>query len=235
MDQTYTQDLTIILPAYKEAENLNILLPRLHHTLSQTSLSYEIFIVDTIEAMDNALDISNLHGATYMNREGDNSYGSAIKTGIKHARGAKTIFMDSDGSHTPEFILNMLPHRHQYDVVIASRYIKGGQTENSLPLIFMSLVLNITYALVLNLKIKDVSNSFKLYDTLQLQSLKLQCQNFDIVEEIIYKLNLKNKNLKVLELPFTFKKRMFGETKRNLFLFIMNYVFTMVKLKRMNS
>ena len=43
---------------------------------------------------------------------------------------------------------------------------------------------------------------------------------FDIVEEIIYKIHKKNPGLKIKEVPFLFRKRMFGETKRNLFLFI---------------
>ena len=54
---------------------------------------------------------------------------------------------------------------------------------------------------------------------------------FDIVEEILFKLKRLHKKLIIKELPFTFKKRMFGETKRNLVFFILSYIVTLVRLR----
>jgi dolichol-phosphate mannosyltransferase len=139
--------------------------------------------------------------------------------------------MDADGSHAPEFIHNLWAERGKYDIVIASRYVEGGYTENSAPLRLMSRVLNWTYSLILNLPYKDVSNSFKLYRGSLLKGLKLRCDNFDIVEEILYKIVRLNPGLPVKEIPFSFKKRMFGETKRSLLLFIFTYLVTMIRLR----
>jgi dolichol-phosphate mannosyltransferase len=97
----------------------------------------------------------------------------------------------------------------------------------------MSIVLNLSYALVLGLRCKDVSNSFKLYRGERLRALTLRCDNFDVVEEILYKLKRRDPGLRIVEVPFTFKKRMFGETKRNLVLFIVTYLYTIVKLRLM--
>jgi len=47
----------------------------------------------------------------------------------------------------------------EYDVVIASRYIDGGVTENDKSLIWMSRLLNVSYAIILGLKCKDVSTA----------------------------------------------------------------------------
>jgi len=44
-------------------------------------------------------------------------------------------------------------------------------------------------------------------------------------------LKKKKKELHIKELPFLFKKRMFGTTKRNLFLFILTYFITIIKLR----
>lgn len=226
-------NLSVFIPAYKEAENLKVLLPRLVKTLTETEPNYEILIVDTMSGMDETKSVcENITGnVVYINREGGNDFGDAVRTGIKKANGRFFIAMDGDGSHDPEFIKTMYPYKESNDVVIASRYVEGGDTKNPWVLIFMSRIVNIVYSLVLNLNCKDVSNSFKLYKTSALKNLELRCSNFDIVEEILFKLKRANKDLKIIELPFTFKERMFGETKRNLFLFMLTYVYTLFKLR----
>lgn len=226
----FSKDLSIVLPAYCEEENLRILLPRIKSTLESLDLNYEVLVIDTIEPLDNTQSVCAEYQVKYINRKNGNKYGDAIRTGIQEALGEKIIFMDADGSHSPEFITKLYEHKNFYEVVIASRYIQGGYTENSKILVYMSKILNITYSLFLNIKCRDISNSFKLYDTRLLKSLSLYCDNFDIVEEILYKLS-KNKNLRIKEIPYTFKARIFGKTKRNLFLFIISYLVTMIKLR----
>lgn len=228
-------DLSVVLPAYLEEENLRILLPRIKTVLSTIAPKSEIIVVDTEQPLDHTKQACNEFGVKYINRLGGNTYGAAIRTGIDNASGKKLIFMDADGSHAPEFIENLYSYKNDSDIVIASRYIDGGFTENSAVLVFMSLVLNMTYSIVLNLKVKDVSNSFKLYDSAQIKELVLECENFDIVEEIIYKLSVINPKIVIKEIPFSFKKRMFGETKRNLFLFIFNYILTIIRLRMMTA
>lgn len=225
------KDISIIIPAYKEEENLRIILPQLNTTLKELTSSYEILIIDTMQAMDNTEAVCTANNVTYYKRTGGNNYGDAIRTGIKHASGLYTIFMDADGSHTPEFIPQLYACKDEYDVVIASRYIKGGETDNSRTLTLMSLLLNLIYSVVLGLNCRDVSNSFKLYKTKDIQDLVLRCQNFDIVEEILFKLKKHKKGLRIKEIPFSFKKRMFGTTKRNLLKFIITYFFTLIKLR----
>ena len=147
------------------------------------------------------------------------------------ARGDYFIALDGDGSHYREFIKKMYAEKDQSDVVVASRYVDGGATENSRVLIIMSRLVNAIYSHILGLNCKDVSNSFKLYRTKDLKELKLKCNNFDVIEEILFKLNKNNKDLVIKELPFKFKTRMFGQTKRNLAVFIITYIFTLIKLR----
>lgn len=219
------------MPAYLEEENLRLLLPRIQSVVKEISSSSEIIVVDTQLPMDGTQQACEENAVQYFNRTGANTYGAAIRTGIEKAKGKKIIFMDADGSHYPEFIKKLYQEKERADIVIASRYIKGGHTENSPILILMSKVVNWGYAFVLNIKCKDVSNSFKLYDGSLLKPLSLKCENFDVVEEILYKILKNNPQLKILELPFSFKQRMFGETKRNLPKFIVTYVFTLIRLR----
>jgi dolichol-phosphate mannosyltransferase len=219
------------MPCYLEEENLRLLLPRLVNEIATIGDPYEILIIDTMKAMDNTKEVCEAYKATYLPREGGNNYGDAIRTGIARAQGEYTIFMDADGSHSPEFIGNLYRYRNEYDVVIASRYIDGGSTDNNWLLILMSYITNMTYSIILNLRYKDISNSFKLYKTSWLKELTLRCKNFDIVEEILYKIKKNHKELTVLEIPYSFKQRLFGHTKRNLFVFILTYIVTIIRLR----
>ena len=223
--------LSILIPAYLEEENLRILLPRIKKIVSELAIQFEIIVVDTLTPMDNTQLVCQDHGVTYINRELGNKYGDAIRSAIKHAKGKHLLFMDADGSHSPEFIKTMYANLMDNDVLIASRYIDGGRSDNSKTLIFMSWTVNAIYSWFFSLHCKDVSNSFKIYNGDLLRSVSLKCDNFDIVEEKLIKLKRKKKTLKIKEIPYTFKERMFGNTKRNLFAFIFSFIITLLQLK----
>ena len=224
-------ELSVVLPAYQEEENLRNILPRLLKTLQTMDVSSEVLVIDTINPMDRTKEVCEENRVRYIKRRVDNYFGSAVRTGINEAHGKYIVFMDADGSHPPEFIPEIFFFAEKYDVVIASRYINKGRTENSFALIVMSRIVNWTFSIILNLPCKDVSNSFKVYRGDQLKTIKLTCNNFDIVEEILFKLRRAHPLMRFKEVPFVFKKRMFGETKRNLFLFIITYIFTIIKLR----
>ena len=223
--------LSVVLPSYNEEENLRLLVPRIRHACEEMTDSHEIIIVDTITPMDGTPELCEEQGVRYVNRAGGNLYGDAVRTGIAEATGRYTIFMDADGSHPPHFLADLFARREEADIVVASRYVEGGFTENSQVLVWMSWIVNVGYRVVLRIKCKDVSNSFKLYPTEALKRLELRCGNFDIVEELLYKMVRQNPGFRIAEVPFSFKKRMFGQTKRNLVSFIFSYVVTLAKLR----
>jgi dolichol-phosphate mannosyltransferase len=224
-------DLSVVMPSYTEADNLRLLLPQIGSTLRQLNLTYEILVIDTVVAMDDTETVCVENDAKYVPRFPDNTYGSAVRTGIVTAQGKKIVFMDADGSHSPEFLADLYSESNRADIVIASRYIKYGGTENPWYLTAMSRLLNVTFSYVLSLPCKDVSNSYKIYDEKCIKGLRLVCDNFDVVEELIYKAYNNNKNISILEVPYNFKKRIHGETKRNLVVFIVTYFYTMIKLR----
>lgn len=223
--------LSVVMPSYQEEENLRLLLPRIIDELEGLKEPWELLVVDTMTPLDATKDICDKYQVRYVPRQGGNAYGDAVRTCILEAQGDFVIFMDADGSHSPSWIPKLYAHRNHHDIVIASRYIEQGFTENTWILILMSRVLNWTYSLVLNINCKDVSNSFRLYRRDQLQNISLKCRNFEIVEEILVKLSRQKHTLSIHEVPFTFKQRMFGKTKRNLFLFILTYLVTLLKLR----
>ncbi len=228
--------LSVVIPSYLEEENLRLLLPRVREAARAAlpadfpDQGFEVLVVDTETPLDSTAAVCSELGARYVNRRGGNTFGAAVRTGIAEAQGEHLLFMDADGSHSPEFIPKLYEHRDNFDVVIASRYVKGGYTENPSSLVWMSWILNMSYRWVLQLDCYDVSNSFKLYRGEQLRALTLKCSNFDIIEEILFKLNRRFR-IRIKEIPFTFRRRMFGDTKRDLASFMVTYVFTLLKLR----
>ena len=220
-----------MLPSYLEEENLRLLLPRVIKSLQAVNAEFEILVVDTPDKLDSTDSVCAEFNVQYLRRSPTSCFGDAIRTGIANARGRRVAFMDADGSHPPELLPKLLLHGGEADVVIASRYCPAGATENNVLLIFLSRLLNWTYSVILGIPCKDVSNSFRVYDAAQLRGLTLRCKNFDIIQEILLKLSRRKRDLKIVEVPFTFKQRMFGKTKRNLVLFIATYIFTLIRLR----
>ena len=224
-------ELSILIPSYLEEENLRILLPRIISTVNKLDIEFEILILDTMTPMDNTKIIADELNVRYINRRNGNNYGDAVRTGIEDLKGQYCLFMDADGSHSPETILALYKEVKENDIVIASRYIDGGGSDNSKLLIFMSLVVNLIYAAVLGIKVKDISNSFKIYRSELVENLDLKCNNFDVVEELLLKAVKRKKDIRIKEIPYMFKERMFGTTKRNLLKFIFSYIATLIRLK----
>ena len=228
-------DLSIVLPAYEEADNLEILLPLMNRMREGLGISSEVLIVDASPARDATPEICRRNNVTCLPRTGGSQYGDAVRTGIAAARGSRILLMDADGSHSPLFIPQMWVRRQDADLIIASRYVRGGHTENPLILILMSYAVNIVFRMVLRLKCADISTSFKLYKSEQLKPLTLECSHFDIVEEILVKLSFTYKQLRILEIPFTFEKRQAGKTKRKLVAFAFGYLHTLLRLYAMKQ
>jgi dolichol-phosphate mannosyltransferase len=230
---TNTLQLSIVLPAYEEASNLEWLLPKLHDLVGKLTPRYEILVIDTVTPKDNTPSVCDHHKVRYIPREGGELYGDAIRTAVRQAAGEYIVLMDADGSHNPQYLIEMWSHRTLSDLVIASRYVRGGKTENPALLIFMSLAVNIVFRLALGLKCYDVSNSFRLYRGADFRALRLTCNHFDIVEEILVKLITSHPGYQIKEIPFNFEKRKLGKTKRNLFTFVLGYIVTLLRLIRM--
>lgn len=225
----------MLLPSFEEGANLRWLLPELKACLQVLGISHEIIVVDTQSPRDDTPQICREYGVRYLPRTGGSLYSHALKTGISHSRGKWVLCMDADGSHSPRFLTSMWNARDHVDLVIASRYVHGGRTENPPVLIFLSYVVNVIFRLLIGFSCHDVSNSFRLYRGNLLRALKLECHNFDILQEILLKLQISNPSFRLLEIPFTFETRKRGMTKRDLLAFTLSYWSTLYKLRQLKK
>lgn len=225
--------ISVVLLAYKEEDNLRVLLPGIIEEVGKCHEPYEILVVDTTEPLDCTKEVCAIHGACYLNQE-EPGFGGAFRTGIKYASMDKFLIMDSDGSHPTEVIPAIYQKfiSTEADVVIGSRYVDGGRTEDKVASIAMSRILNFVFRICIGVNAKDISTDYRMYKTRQLKTIMLECENYDVLQEVLLKLKLQkdNRHLKVEEVPIQFRKRMFGESKRQLLKFVISYARTLLKL-----
>lgn len=225
-------DLSVVIPAYREADALRLLLPKLNASLAALPVRSEVLVIDTEGSLDDTKAVCQEFGARHVAREGGNVYGCAIHTGISRATGDYVLMMDADGSHDPGQIERLWNARAGRHIVIGSRYIAGGGTDNPQILIFMSYVVNVTFRVVFGLSCRDVSNSFRLYRAETLRHTPFFSDNFDLIPELLIRISARFGRDAVTEVPVYFGRRTKGESKRNLVAFALGYVHTIWRLKR---
>jgi dolichol-phosphate mannosyltransferase len=228
-------ELSVVMPAYREADALRRLLPELVRALGVLGIDYEVIVADSMEPIDDTASLCEHLNVRHIRRTGGNSYGDAVRSGIRASMGKYILFMDADGSHNPGDIGRLWSMRETSQIVIGSRYVSGGNTENPWVLIFMSRVLNYLYEFAFRLPVRDISNSFRLYNGSQLRSITLVSKDFDIVEEILIRLLYGRTKATVYEVPVTFEKRKAGESKRNLPAFMLSYMSSIARLRKFRA
>ncbi len=233
--------IEINIPAFDENENLKFLIPQILEEVAHCEdFIFRLKVIvrsDEPQSTFDLLDNLNVEG---IRRKPDNSFGSAISTGIStiERKSKYVIFMDADGSHQPATIIKLANQAKQSgaDIVIASRYVVGGETDNSMILRLMSKTLNKIFGVILGIQCKDISTNFKIYKSSLLRDIELSCKNFDVVEELLLKVKVTaGPNYSFLEIPDHFQQRKFGESKRQLTIFIFSYIITLVKLRVWSS
>ena len=225
--------ISVILLAYKEAENLKVMLPKLHEVVGSLGEDYDINVIDTKTATDNTEEVCKELNASYYHQEKP-GFGGAYCKGLEIAKGDKILFLDSDGSHDPKYIPVMYKKytEENLNLVVGSRYTKGGESNDSKSSQIMSHILNFVFRIVLGINIKDVSTNFRIYDAKLVKDIDLKSVNYDVLEEILLIMKKKAgpKNFRYGEIPISFNKRIYGESKRRLIPFIISYIKTIFRL-----
>lgn len=219
-------DLSIILPVVNERENLLELLPRLRSVAERERLSYEILIIDggSTDGTEEAVR----GPAVRVIRERRRGYAGALETGFSEARGDYVLTLDADLSHEPAFVTKMWRAREGADIVIASRYTRGGIAYTSWTRAAMSRLLNVVLRRVLSVPVRDLSSGFRLYRREVLQGLKLEARNFEVLEEILVKAYAAG--FSTFEVPFTYFPRGAGRSHARLVRFGLDLIRSAAKL-----
>lgn len=125
--------VTVVVPTYKEAENLPHLIGRLAKVREEHGLDLDVLIMDD-DSRDGSAELVAARAEKWVQivvRTADRGLSPSVLDGMKRAEGEILVCMDADLSHPPESIPQMLRKLEEgADFVIGSRYVKGGSTSD---------------------------------------------------------------------------------------------------------
>ncbi len=208
----------VIIPTYNELDALPLILSRVQNSVP----TVEILIVD-----DNSPDgtggiadqwVSENPGIHVMHRLGKGGLGAAYLAGF--AWGLQQGFdvlveMDADGSHQPEQLPSLLAALEYSDLVLGSRWVKGGGTENwSKNRELLSKGGNYYTKVMLGIDIDDSTGGYRAFKASALRSLDLHevaSQGYCFQVDLAWR--AKQRGFVVTEVPITFVEREVGTSK----------------------
>jgi glycosyltransferase involved in cell wall biosynthesis len=206
--------ISVIIPTWNEEKNLPIVLRDIKNYFKNEKYNYEIIVVDKYST-DKTIKIARKFGAKILYDSGGK--GSALRKGMKYAKGDIIITMDADCSNiAKEMGLLIEGIKCGYDICMGSRFIQGGGTED-MPL--HRMIANKIFIFIVNLfwgmKYSDLCYGYRSFSKKAIKKLKLESDGFGIETEISIK--AAKEKLKVIEVPSFEKSRRYGKGKLKTF------------------
>ena len=125
--------VTVVVPTYKEAENLPHLIHRLAKVRQEHNLDLDVLIMDD-DSRDGSEELIKARPEDWVKivvRTTDRGLSPSVLDGMRRATGDILLCMDADLSHPPEAIPQMVHKLEEgADFVIGSRYVNGGSTSD---------------------------------------------------------------------------------------------------------
>ena len=210
--------LVVVVPTYNEAENLSALMDG----ISKHAPSATVVIVD-----DNSPDGTSEKAAEYANaylirRPSKQGLGTAYIEGFRAALGLGAEYivqMDADLSHQPKYIPELMSMLKYHDVVVGSRYVKGGGHDGNWGIHrrAISAIGNYGIRMATGLPYADVTSGFKAYHASVLARImdhEFECSGFGFQAEVAQR--CRRLWLDVSEHPIVFNERNSGKSKMDL-------------------
>ncbi len=209
----------IVIPTYNERENISALIPQIFEYIPNT----RILVVDDNSPDNTAEAVRELQkkypNVSLTSRSEKNGLGSAYIHAFKLLRKEKdidwVISMDADLSHHPKYILDFFEKMDGADLVIGSRYVKGGGIKNwEFHRYMLSFFGNLYARTLLQIPVRDITAGYNCYRKSTLDKL-----NFDRVRangyafQIDMKTHYAKSGKKIVEVPIIFTGRTGGESK----------------------
>ncbi|MEM2987254.1 MAG: polyprenol monophosphomannose synthase [Nitrososphaerota archaeon] len=230
----------IIIPTYCEAENIKKIIPEIENVFEKSNIKGAILIVDD-NSPDGTIDLIKSFSKKYENlylllRPRKMGLGSAYRDGFNYIlENFETEYiaeMDADGSHPPNFLPEMIYklEKENADVVIASRYVKGGKIYGwNLRRKITSIGANLLARIFTRINIKDFTSGYRIYKTNVLKKINFSkaSSSFAFQIEMVY--NCIKNGFKIIEVPFTFIDRRIGKSKLKISEYFY-FIFTLFKI-----
>jgi dolichol-phosphate mannosyltransferase len=225
--------VSVILPTYNEAGNIVRLVASIKANIPST-WTREILVVD-----DNSRDgtfqvVQDAYGSDSevksILRTTDHSLGASIGTGIEAATGDYLLVMDTDFTHRPEEIPDMLHVVQIADFINGSRFCPGGNMTDTRHYI-ASFIYNLLVRLIIRTQIQDNLGGFWVARAELIRRLPVNEIFFGYGDYYIRLLHFAQRaGMKVIELPAQYVERVSGSSKSNFVKLLFQYSAMVLKL-----
>lgn len=236
--------LAIVIPTFNERENIAELCENILTLPLRSDMEVKLIIVDD-NSPDGTGAIADALAAKYPSRVDafhrlqERGRASAGIAGFRRALAdpdvTHVIEMDADFSHHPSDIPKLVEAEPTADVIIGSRYVKGGIAINCAAVNrALSITINLVNFLLLGVHVLDSSGGFKLYRRKVIETIRLDryvSTAYSVGVETLLK--CKNHGFRLKEVPITFRNRERGKSKMNTEV-LLEYPRTILRLKWMD-
>tara|TARA_B100000959_G_C14957575_1_gene614413 strand:- start:979 stop:1704 length:726 start_codon:yes stop_codon:yes gene_type:complete len=232
-------NISIIIPIYKEDDNILELITKIDHNLKINNHHYMIILVDDSPTNSTENIIKKYEEKVKLIYRGKKlGRGSAVLEGIKAALNSNLtdliIEMDADFSHDPSEINENVEIfvKNNCDLLVASRYLNKSKIINwPISRKILSLMSNKLAKFFLKIPISDYTNGFRFYSKDAAKHISLNCgkigDGFIVLSEIL--LELHTNNFRLFETETVFKNRIKGTSSVNIIL-LLNSLLGLFKL-----
>jgi dolichol-phosphate mannosyltransferase len=210
------RSISVVVPTYKEVENLPHLIARIEMVRQRHGLDLELLVVDD-DSRDGTTELIKETAPSWVRlivRTKDRGLSQAVLEGLRQASKSVLLVMDADLSHPPEKIVEMLAALNQgADFVIGSRFTKGGSTDDDWGLFRW---LNSRVATLLAMPLVPIKDPMSGFFALRKESFEKGDEFNPIGYKIGLELVLKCRCENVREVPIHFEDRKLGKSKLSL-------------------
>ena len=226
---------SIILPTYKEKDNIVELIQTIFAVLQPHSLDFEVIVVDD-NSPDGTAEVvrqnfsNNGHVKLFV-RTHERGLATAIRYGIEHSRGNILVFMDTDFNHDPALIPQMIKFLEYYDMIIGSRFVMAGGMQDRFRQ-FASLIYNYGIRLLFGTPVHDnLSGFFSIYRD-KLRAMDLDQIYYGYGDYFIRLLMVAHtRGYRMLEIPVFYRLRLHGHSKTQFMSILTQYTRALLALR----
>ena len=217
--------LTVVLPTLNEGGNIGPLLAGLRESLAGARPQ---FLVVDGGSSDRTRAEAEAAGATV--RENLQGYAASLLQGLREAGTGWVLVLDADGSHRPEDARLLWEARTDADLVVGSRFAKGGGSAGSAYRRFLSRLLAGLFATFARLPARDVSSGFRLYRQAMFAEAAPPVRFFEVQPALLA--HAKVKGARVKEVGIFYAQRGAGRSKNRIWTYGWAFLRCLWRLRR---
>jgi dolichol-phosphate mannosyltransferase len=211
-----SRSLSVVVPTYKEVENIPLLVQRVKDLKAAAGLDVELLFMDD-DSRDGSKELVEglgLPWVTLHTRTSDRGLSPAVLDGLRRSRGDVFVVMDADLSHPPEVLPGMLAELDAgADFVLGSRFVNGGTTDDNWGIFRW---LNSKFATLLALPLAPVKDPMSGFFMIRRATFERGRDYNPIGYKIGLELLVKCNCRRPVEVPIHFQDRQFGKSKLSL-------------------